>query len=128
MAKDGLRRLPRGERGCLRPRARGERGTGRRSVVVRITAKRHRPIFLPPQSPCEASTCFPSVLRISVLQFARCGSLTRFSLLLSPRLFHIFYHLFRFSPSFSSAFSFSFDWNNFTRTERRETIEEFLLG
>lgn len=34
---------------------------------------------LPAPGPHEASTCFPSAARISDLQFAHCGSLTRLS-------------------------------------------------
>lgn len=70
--------VDRGEGEGGRESCRGAARTGRRSVVVRITAKRHRPIFLPP-GPHEASTCFPSAARISDLQFAHCGSLTRLS-------------------------------------------------
>lgn len=59
-------------------------GRGRRRVGQDWEAKCRRPnngqaasTDLPTPSSYEASTCFPSVPRISDLQFARCGSLTR---------------------------------------------------
>lgn len=71
----GGRRMVGGKQGWVTGGG-GSARTGRRSVVVRITAKRHRPIFLPflpspsPRRSYEASTCFPSVPRVSGLQFA----------------------------------------------------------
>lgn len=61
-----------------------EGGGGRRRVGQDWEAKCRRPnngqaasTDLPTPSSYEASTCFPSVPRISGLQFARCGWLTR---------------------------------------------------